>query len=224
MQITQRVLGFISLKCRMAWNVFERVNVITNLGNRLACMLVQSGVVSDNEQELYGYGFFLLLSRAIFFLVTVTFGAIWGVLWEGIAFYGLFALIRGYAGGIHASREESCFLWTTVAIFLSTGLIRWLEVQDRKTIALGLLLVGLLGVVLLSPLDVPGKPLSPEDRNLYRKRSLIVALGASGFSLCSAGVGWLTPLTIVSTALALESVLLTIGTVKTQKSAKMQQE
>ena len=51
MRITQRALGFISLKYLTAWNVFGKANMITNLGDRLACMLVQSGVVSDNEQE-----------------------------------------------------------------------------------------------------------------------------------------------------------------------------
>lgn len=198
--------------------------MITALGNRLARALALSGAVPEDEQELYSYGFFLLLSKGLFLLVTAAFGAIWGVLWESIAFYGLFALLRGYAGGIHASREETCLLWTTAAMFFSTGLIRWLETPGREAAALGQLLAGLIGVALLSPLDSLEKPLELEDRSLYRRRSLVVALGAAGGSLVSAALGWLTPLAIAAPALALEALLLAIGAVKIRKSAKMQKK
>lgn len=196
--------------------------MITALGDRLARALALSGAVPEGEQELYSYGFFLLLSKSLFLLVTAAFGAMWGVLCESIAFYGLFALLRGYAGGIHASKEGTCLLWTTAAMFFFTGLIRWLETPGREAAALRLLLAGLIGVALLSPLDSTEKPLDLEDRSLYRRRSLVVVLGAAGGSLVSAALGWLTPLAIAAPTLALEALLLVIGTVKIRKSAKMQ--
>lgn len=194
--------------------------MITALGDWLARKLALSGALPEGERELYSYGFFLLLSKGLFLAITAVFGAMWGVLWESIVFYGLFALLRGYAGGIHASREGTCQLWTTAAMLLSTGLIRWLEEPGREAMALWLLLAGLIGVALLSPLDSPEKPLAPEDRSLYRRRSLAVALGAAGISLASATLGWPVPLAIGAPALALEALLLAIGTVKAQKSAK----
>lgn len=198
--------------------------MITALGDWLARKLAQSGAVPEGEQELYSYGFFLLLSKGIFLLVTAAFGAMWGVLWESIAFYCLFALLRGYAGGIHASSESACLLWTTAAMFFSTGLIRWLEAPGKKAAALGLLLAGFIGVALFSPLDTPEKPLDPDYRQFYRRRSLTVALGAAGVPLGSAALGWLTPLTIAAPAMALEALLLAIGTVKARKSAKTQEK
>lgn len=197
--------------------------MITALGDWLARKLTLSGAVPEEERELYSYGFFLLLSRGLFLAVTAAFGAMWGVLWESVAFYALFSLLRGYAGGIHASGESACQLWTTAAMLLSTGLIRWLEDHGREAVALGLLLAGLTGVALLSPLDAPEKPLAPEDRSLYRRRSLAAALGAAGGSLASAALGWPAPLAIAAPALALEALLLAIGTVKARKSAKTQE-
>ena len=194
--------------------------MITAMGNRLARALALSGAVPEDEQELYSYGFFLLLSKGIFLLVTAAFGAMWGVLWESIAFYSLFTLLRGYAGGIHASSESACLLWTTAAMFFSTGLIRWLEAPEKKAAALGLLLAGFVGIALLSPLDTPQKPLAPENRRFYRRLSLAVALGAVSGSLVSAALGWMTPLSIAAPALALEALLLFTGTVRIQKSAK----
>jgi len=207
---------------RRAGSFPQAQGMITALGDWLARKLALSGAVPEGERELYSYGFFLLLSKGLFLVVTAAFGAMWGGLWESIAFYGLFALLRGYAGGIHASRESTCLFWTTAAMLLSTGLIRWMEAPGREAVALGLLLAGLIGVALLSPLDSPEKPLAPEDWGLYRWRSLVAALGVAGGSLVSAALGWPVPLAIAAPALALEALLLAIGTVKTRKSAKMQ--
>lgn len=198
--------------------------MITSLGNRLAHALALSGAVPEDEQELYSYGFFLLLSKGLFLVVTAAFGAMWGVLWESIAFHALFALLRGYAGGIHASSESACLFWTTVAMLFSTGIIRWLTVPGRGAAALGLLLAGLAGIALFSPLDTPEKPLDPEYRKSYRRRSLTVALGAAGVALVSAALGWFVPLAITAPAMALEALLLSAGKVDARKSAKMQEK
>lgn len=198
--------------------------MITALGDRLAHALVLTGAVPEGEQELYSYGFFLLLSKGLFLVVTAVFGTMWGVLWESIAFHTLFALLRGYAGGIHASKESTCLFWTTAAMLFSTGLIRWLTVPGRGAAALGLLLAGLAGIALFSPLDTPEKPLDPEYRKSYRRRSLTVALGAAGISLVSAALGWLAPLTIAAPALALEALLLSAETIKARKSAKLHEK
>ncbi len=137
-----------------------------------------------------------------------------GVLWESVLFYALFTLLRGYAGGIHAEKEGTCLICTTAAMFLATGLIRWLEAPSHGAAGLGLLLAGLTGVFVLSPLDTPEKPLSPEDRIRYRRLSLTVSLAAAGGSLVTAALGWVTPLAIAAPALALEGLLLTAGAVK----------
>lgn len=197
--------------------------MITALGDRLAQALAQSGAVPNEEQELYSYGFFLLLSKGLFLLVAMAFGAMWGCLWESVLFYALFTLLRGYAGGYHAAKERTCLIFTTVAMLSATGLIRWLKVPGREAAALWLLLAGFIGVTLLSPLDSPEKPLVTEDRSYYRRRSLAVALGAVGGALVSVAQGWLAPLAIAAPALALEALLLAAGTVKAQKSAKTQE-
>lgn len=194
--------------------------MITSLGNRIARALVLAGVVPEDEQELYSYGFFLLLSRVLFFLVTASFGIMWGVLWESILFYALFSLLRGYAGGIHAEKESTCLICTTAVMLSATGLIRWLETPSHGAAGLGLLLTGLVGVFVLSPLDTPEKPLSPEDRTCYRRLSLTVSLAAVAGSLAIATLGWVTPLAIAAPAMSLEGLLLTAGAVKNRKICK----
>lgn len=89
--------------------------MITMLGDRIARAMVRAGAVPEDEQELYSYGFFLLLSKGLFLLVTASCGAMLGVLWESVLFYALFTLLRGYAGGIHAEKEGTCLICTTAS-------------------------------------------------------------------------------------------------------------
>lgn len=65
---------------RRAGSLPETQGMITALGNRLAHVLVLARAVPEGEQELYSYGFFLLLSKGLFLAVTAAFGAMWGVL------------------------------------------------------------------------------------------------------------------------------------------------
>ncbi len=191
--------------------------MITALGDWLARKLALSGAVPEGERELYSYGFFLLLSKGLFLAITAVFGAMWGVLWESIVFYGLFALLRGYAGGIHASREGTCQLWTTAAMLLSTGLIRWLEDHGREAMALWLLLAGLIGVALLSPLDSPEKPLLAEDWRYYRRISRRLTAAYALLGVWAAAAGWPILYPIAASA-TLEGILLLAGNIN-QKNA-----
>lgn len=194
--------------------------MITKLGDRIARALVLSGMASEEEQELYSYGFFLLLSRGLFLLVTAAFGAIWGVLWESVLYYALFSLLRGYAGGIHAEKESTCLICTTVAMLSAVSLIRWLEAPGNGEVGLGMLLVGLAGVLLFSPLDTSEKHLSPEERIRYRRQSLATAFAAVTGSLAIAALGWFVPLAITAPAMALEGLLLTAGAFRNTKIRK----
>lgn len=194
--------------------------MITRLGDRIAWALVLAGAVPKDEQEMYSYGLFLLLSKGLFLLVTAVFGAMWGVLWESILFYTLFSLLRGYAGGIHAEKEGTCLIYTTAAMFLASWLIRWLEAPGNGKVGVGLLLAGLVEVHLFSPLDTPEKPLIPEDWIRYRQRSMAVALVATIGSLICAALGWFVPLAIAAPSLTLEGLLLTAGAVKNKKIRK----
>ena len=80
---------------------------MTFWGLRIARKLAVSGIIDPDETDLYAYGFFLLLSRGIYLLVTSIFGAVFGILWENVLFYVSFSLLREYAGGIHAKQNQA---------------------------------------------------------------------------------------------------------------------
>lgn len=48
--------------------------MITNWGEKIARKLAASGTISPEEIDLYGYGFFLLLSSTLYLIVVAIFG------------------------------------------------------------------------------------------------------------------------------------------------------
>lgn len=193
--------------------------MITNWGEKIARRLAASGTISPEDIDLYGYGFFLLLSSTLYLIVIAIFGSVFGVLLESIVFYFLFSILRGYAGGIHAKTEYGCMLSTILALLLSTMGIRGMLQAEHLTMAMMLLIVGCAVVFLFSPLDVPERPLSTDDWRYYRiiSRNLAVAYVLIGVWARVAEWRILYPL---AASTALEGILLLIGTANLKKRTR----
>lgn len=177
--------------------------------------LIRTELLASDDRDLYIYGFFLLVSHAFFFLVTLIAGVLFGIPLESVVFYSVFMVIRRYAGGIHAKNEIVCTLLTTTSIFVSIGLIRCMH-NCNCIIPLPLMLFfGGICILCFSPLDSEEKPLDSKEMSVYRKASIrflvlftLVALFAFRYSFY--GIAY-----AISCGIFLEGILLIIGAVNT---------
>lgn len=180
------------------------------------CLLKQSDI-KDDEQDLYQYGFFVLLSQILYFIVTCIMGALFGIFFESIIFYVAFQFIRRYAGGYHASTETRCEIMSTLSILACIVVIRLSKTYDFQFALLILSTVSVLCIAVLCPLDTPEKPLSEKEFKYFRKISWLILSAISLVTLISYFVQlkWLqiffAPCCL---SLILESLLLTAGKVK----------
>lgn len=189
--------------------------MISKLSNSISEKLCYANVIPTEDQELYSYGFFLLLSRGFFFVVSVIFGALFQTIWESVIFYGLFSLLRGYSGGVHASAESVCMFFTTVLLLLASAFLHLMETSGCVTIAVVMLSVGGTAVFLLSPLDSEEKPLNSSERQYYRRISRFITAVTELIAFGAMAIGCYSVLYIVGICFFSESVLLLIGKVKT---------
>lgn len=188
--------------------------MISKLASKATDRLYLSAVIQDEERDLYAYGLFILISNILFFLISVVCGAVLKTLAESIVFFTLFSLLRGYAGGVHASSERKCTVFTTIAIITCNVLIKIMVIIDIKEISIILLCIASVIIVALSPLDTPNKPLLAREKKRYRKISLIVL---STIILIALVAGILEKTNIqyaCATSIVLESILLVIGKAK----------
>lgn len=191
--------------------------MITRLGDKIAHKLVMSGTIPSEDAELYAYGFLLLLSKILYLVVTSILGAMLNIFGSSILFYLLFSVLREYAGGIHAKTEQGCMFGTILVLLLSIGGIRGMKHAELSSVAVVLLMIGCAVVFLLSPLDVPEKPLSADDRRYYRSISRRLAVAYAFIGAWAATADWpiLYPL---ATAAALAGILLLAGTLNLQNA------
>lgn len=180
------------------------------------CLLKQSDI-KDDEQDLYQYGFFVLLSQILYFIVTCIMGALFGIFLESIIFYFAFQFIRRYAGGYHASTETRCEIFSTLSILACITAIRISKTYDFRFALLVVSTASAACIAVLCPLDTPEKPLSEKEFNYFRKISWLILSAISLVTLISYFVQlkWLqiffAPCCL---SLILESLLLTAGKVK----------
>jgi len=185
------------------------------LSAKIASHLSETAAIAKEDEELYSYGFFVMLSKLLFLLIATVFGLTLHVTAESIVFFVLFCLIRAYAGGVHAPTETSCTMLTTTAIFLCVLGIRVAREYNLSVTAAGImLLLSLICVIALSPLDSEEKPLSRDEKRRYRFISWGIAAGITAVAV----VFYLLEMDTFSFAcvvsLMLESVLLIAGKIK----------
>lgn len=150
--------------------------MISRLANLTVRCFLKHSDIKDDEQDLYQYGFFILLSQILYFIIAGLAGILFGAFFESIIFYIAFQFIRRYAGGYHASTETRCEIMSTLSIVACIAVIRASKTYDFHYVLLIISAVSALIIAVLCPLDTPEKPLSDAELKYFRKISLIILL------------------------------------------------
>lgn len=188
--------------------------MISKIASKVVGKLIDDSVVAATEQELYVYGFFILISQILYFTLTMIFGVLLGIVLESVIFYVAFQFIRRYAGGFHASSEMKCTLITTISIFLCLLCTKICEINNIQMPILVLTIIAAVSIFVLCPLDTPEKPLTKEEYRYFRKISWLI-LFLIMLTLC---IGIYFKLEFLMypccMSLILESILLVLGKIK----------
>ena len=185
--------------------------MISKLSEKAVDALLSHGDLPQEDRELYVYGFFMLFSKSFFFLLTFIYGALLGNIMESIIFYIMFTVIRGYAGGVHASKESTCTICTSLSLLLFVAGMRLCKDLSLVIAPLLFLLFSATCIFIMSPLDTEAKRLTKEEKKEYGKKSnvfTILILTAALSTLALGKTGMLYP---SAAALTFESTLLISG-------------
>lgn len=188
--------------------------MINNLSARLTDKLLTKGSITEDERELYIYGFFMLLSHLMYLVLACIFGLLFKCFIESIIFYVAFQFMRRYAGGYHAATETRCEILSTLSIIASIGIIKLSKIYDFKTILLFITIASMVLIFFLCPLDTPEKPLSKKEFKYFRKISWIILLVISSIIIVSYFFKFNILFTPCCVSLILESILLVAGKIK----------
>lgn len=195
--------------------------MINKLSKYFTDKLFFYGAITEDEQELYIYGFFMLLSQLMYLVLACIFGLILGCFIESIIFYIAFQFIRRYAGGYHAATETRCEILSTLSILACIVIIKLSKNYDFQNVLMIISTISSVLILFLCPLDTPQKPLSDKEFKHFRKISWIVLLVIIVTIIDSYYFKLQFILSPCCMSLILESILLISG--KFQKTMKEKQ-
>lgn len=144
------------------------------ISSKIVEILIKHSLVENEDKELYSYGFFILLSQILYFIIVTTIGVLFNIILESVIFYVAFQFIRRYAGGYHAATETRCEILSTLSIIASIGIIKLSKIYDFKTTLLIITLISMVIIFIFCPLDTSEKPLTEKEFKYFRKISWII--------------------------------------------------
>lgn len=194
--------------------------MIVKLARKTAEKFVENNNIIYDKISIYQYGFFVLYSNILFFIITSIIGAILSVFLQSVVFFFAFFLIRQFAGGYHAKTETRCEILSTLSILCCIVLIKLSKMYDIRIALLSISLVFAVLIFILCPLDTPEKSLNDKEYKYFRKISWIIL----SLIIVAIIVSFISKFNVVfapcCASLILEGVLIGTGQIKKAYSKK----
>ncbi len=188
--------------------------MISKLSTKLTEKLFHKELIASEDKELYEYAFFMIGSYVFFFVLALVMGSFVGIPLETIVFYVSFCLVRNFAGGVHADTEARCTFFTTLSIVVSIIAIRTLIYSDLFIVSICIMILSATIIVILSPVDTENKRLNKQERNLYRKKTIMLTIAIMITFICMTAFGVYNIATALSVGMTLASILVVSGKIK----------
>lgn len=153
--------------------------MINNISEFIAQKWVDKNIISEEDYELYHYGWFVVLSDLWLFIFTLIIGVIFDITLSSIVFFVVFFLIRRFAGGFHAKTELHCQIISLSFLFFSIAAIKYIFINIDNVYLFIIHLICVIVLPLVSPADTPQKPLSLNEKNQFKR--IIGCIGVALF-------------------------------------------
>lgn len=139
--------------------------------------MIAHGIIPKEDEEIYVFGWTMLLLPVGGCAVILVIGALFGQLLGSVIFLLFFSLLRSYAGGWHADSFRRCFL-TTIAFYGCCLLLHfYLPQASWDWVILALSLMSIFIIFRWAPVDHPNKPFrdGQKQKNKRASRSTVLA-------------------------------------------------
>lgn len=185
--------------------------MISKLSNRITQNLLKRHIILEEDQELYTYGLFMIISHMTFFIIAVLFGIILNITLWSILFFVSFCLVRNYAGGIHANSEFKCSIITTLSILFSEVIIKVFIDYELKWWAFAMLIISSICLIAIKPVATSQKEISIQEKTRFHKNVIILTVLILVISVICMILDIYGVTICLSIGLTLASILLILG-------------
>ncbi len=147
--------------------------MLHQLSQNITDFLITREVINKEDAEIYVYGYEMMISGIIDFLITMIIGILLGCPLNAVIFFVMFVSVRLYSGGYHANTYVKCKVIMT-SIFLAVLVISSVKLPLSAVCILMLLLI--VTVHFHSPIENQNKPLDDMEKRKYHWISVILSV------------------------------------------------
>lgn len=152
-----------------------------SLSDKLTDCYLKNNIVEEEKIEIYRYGFKLIISDVINFMIVMLLGLLTHSFFDSVCFLFVLVAVRRFSGGFHAKTFLLCRL-SMIITYVSVQLIScWLEKYVNSVLIISLVInfISLVFIAGLSPVENVNKPLTKRQRKVNRRKAIITS------SICS---------------------------------------
>lgn len=148
--------------------------MISKASSYLTSLLLKEQIITAEDRETYEYGFEITMANLVNGMIVLMIGSGFHRLPDAVLFYLVFVSLRFFCGGYHADSYLGCFLsfsLTTALCLMASG---WIAQYVKTTAGLSFVSVAALWLCIfkMAPIEHENRPLTREERFLFRKRSM----------------------------------------------------
>ena len=149
------------------------MELLARLAVKIVNNLVHSGVIKEEDAEIYIYGINQILTSVLNVSSALIIGLIFGVFPEIAVFMAAYIPLRSFAGGYHAKTPLSCYVFSVIMLIVVSIGLKYLHLADWVYYAV--LVAATLVVLVLSPVEDRNKPLAEIEQKVYKRRTILIA-------------------------------------------------
>lgn len=188
------------------------MELLARLAGKIGNNLVHSGVIKEEDAEIYIYGINQILTSVLNVSSALIIGLIFGVFSEIAVFMAAYIPLRSFAGGYHAKTPLRCYVFSVIMLIVVSIGLKYLHIADCVYYAV--LVAATLVVLVLSPVEDRNKPLDEIEQKVYKKRTMNIAAVEVMVCLALKFVGYDNLFVAVVYSFVVLSFMLVAGKVK----------
>lgn len=150
--------------------------MLSKAAQKLAYFFAEKKIIQQEEKEIYAYGYEILLSEAINWLITIIIAILTKRIGETVVYMLAFMRLRGALGGFHAKSHWGCILISTVVYVFCLFIVSLTPAELFWILTAAGLVLHMLLVFTIAPVAHPNKPfVSEREYKVFRKKSIILS-------------------------------------------------
>ena len=146
--------------------------LIQGISNWLLDICNNNNVI-DYDEEIFLYGVEVIITSLINIALLLTVGLVSGTTDQALVYFVSYAFLRKFIGGYHCNTNLKCITFNVSKYILYVLICPHIEISI--IIMLLIILFTLVLIVYKAPFEHRNRPISPEDKIVYKKYAFIIA-------------------------------------------------